>query len=244
MSTVDIVLDPRRLIAACDVLDSQLPYATMKALNQLGTEFQLGERNTLVRGMIIRRPWVLQGIKIDRGDFATKDNLRTRVHVDDTRSFLDKFDAGGTRTPLNSASLAVPIAARANAEAVIPNSLRPKALGFREVGGRSIAIHAKGLSRRLKSAVLSGDLKVYEGARRTILIQNADGSGVILQRVGRGSRHNGDRDSNLKLLYRLKPRTPVPALLYWERTVNEALLKWPSMFAFQYEQALRTANIR
>jgi len=255
---VDIVLNPRDLLRTCDVMDSQLPFATAKALNELATTFQANERDVIQGGMTIRRPWVLQGVKIDRSDFATKDRLVARVHVDEQRDFLNKFEDGGTRTPQIGRSLAVPIAARPSKAALIPAGMRPRAFGFKEIGGASLARHASHLrDRRFRSGVLSGGVRVFEGSNRTILIQGANGGGVILQRFG-GRRghvahiHNGEfhaegvlighRDPGLRVLYNLRQRSRVPASLHFGQTAKSMLSLWPGTFKKWYIEALRTAR--
>jgi hypothetical protein len=252
----DVVLDPRGLLRACDVIDNQLPYATMRSLNELGTKFQGNERDVIRQGMIIRRPWVTQGVKIDGSDFATKDNLRTRVHIDDGRDFLNKFEGGGIRTPIGGHSLAVPIGARPSKQALIPKSMRPRAFEFKEVGGAALVAHSKHLHKHTRSGVLSGTVRVFEGNNRTILIQGPNG-GVILQRFGArrgrvahilgGQFHAagvviGQRDAGLRVLYNLRPSTNVRALLHFHETAFAAVSEWPAIFERWYVQAVSTAR--
>jgi hypothetical protein len=254
----DIVLNPRKAVAVFNVIDDQIPYATMKALNELATTFQDTERGVIQQDMTIRRPWVLQGVKINRGDFATKSKLSAKVRIDDQRDFLNKFEEGGTRRPTAGAeALAVPDQVRPNRSASIPNALRPKQLGFHEVGGSRLASSTKGVNKGLRSSVLRGNARVYEGNRRTVLIQNADGSGVILQRVSsrrgsvvhvHGGRFHeegitvGRRDAGLIMLYRLSPSTRVPRDLHFRDTVSAVLPRWPSIFQKWYALAVSTAR--
>lgn len=241
------------------ISERQLPFASMRALNEVATTFQQRQRAVLESTMTIRRPWVEQGVKIDRGDFATKEKLSVRIGIDPSRDFLDKFEPGGTRTPRAGGSLVVPLAARPSQESLIPNRLRPKSLGFHEVGGSALAKHASRLSSKsVKSAVLRGGMRVYEGNNRTILIQGANGEGVILQRVN-GSRgrtvhvHNGEfhaqgvfvgrRDPGLRVLYTLRPRTRVPASLHFHETARSTFVEqWPVSFTRWWLQALVTAR--
>src|SRR3954468_14135275 len=98
---IEIEFDPKKLITTLDALgERQLPFAAMKTLNELATGFQTDERAVIQSEFTVRRPWVLQGVKIDRGDFATKEKLEARVHIDADHNFLDKFEAGGTRAPV------------------------------------------------------------------------------------------------------------------------------------------------
>jgi len=242
-------LNTAGLTKVADMLERQIPFAAMKSLNEMATSFQDAERQGISARMTIRRPWVLQGVKIERGDFATKDKLSVRVHVDESRGFLDKFEPGGARTPITSRSLSVPEGARVSKQATIPQGLRPKALGFREISGASLATHAAQLrDRRLKGGVLRGAFRVYEGDKRTFLIQTSSGTGVILQRVGRsGGRmvkgvRVGAHDPGVIVLYSLRLRTSVPRSLRFYETANAQVKRWPDIFRRWYAEAVRTAR--
>lgn len=230
-----VTIDGRQLAATFDGMEQQLPFATARALNEVATAFQANERGVIQGDMTIRRPWVLQGIKINRGDFATTDNLRAIVGVDPQRDFLDKFEQGGIRAPRASKALSVPLAARSSPQSVVPNALRPRRLGF----GNPIATKDGGVMMR--------------GSNRTFIIQNADGSGVVLQRKSRavavkkrqqrvlmlGQRH----DDSLIVLYRLAPRTHVPASLHFLETAHLTFERtWPTAFAKWWNEAVRTAR--
>lgn len=232
---ITITVDPRALIKVTEGLERQLPFATMKALNECANIFQRDERQVMQSQFTIRRAWVLQGVKIDRGDFATKQNLSVRVHIDEKQSFLDKFEEGGIRTPRTGKALSIPIDVRSNRKAVVPLKLRPKNLGL------------AGANRG------RGGTTIVEGANGVFLIQRADGSGVILQRLARkigvkrrqhmalqkGQRH----DYAVKVLYALKPRTPVPASLHFDETANSSFAKnWPIAFEKWWNEAVRTAT--
>jgi hypothetical protein len=229
---ITVTVDPRKLITTLDTLsERQLPFACMKALNECAVKFQEDERKVIQAGFIIRRPWVLQGVKINREDFATKQKLSVRVHIDPTRDFLGKFERGGTRTPrAGKKGLAVPIAAKASAKSIVKASLRPKALHFvkRSGGGSGVT--------------------VFTGDRKTILIQRPDGSGVILQRQGRKVAkkkllRGAKRLDRLVLLYVLRPRTPVPASLHFEQTAKKSFLaNWPGVFTSWWNKAIATAR--
>jgi hypothetical protein len=96
---ISITVDPKALITTMGAAANQLPFATAKALNECAVGFQTDERAVMQQDFIIRRPWVLQRVKIDRGDFATKTKLSVRIRIDDQGDFLNKFEGGGIRTP-------------------------------------------------------------------------------------------------------------------------------------------------
>lgn len=235
-----VAVDPHDLIAKAQLLEAQIPFAAMKALNQTATEFQSDERGVIQRGMTIRRPWVLQGVKIDRGDFATKQKLSVRVQISPDRDFLDKFEEGGTRFPIGSSrSLAVPIAVRRTKTQVIRRDQAPKSFNFTQA-----------FSSR------SSRWTIFKGERGAFILQRPDGSGVLLQRTRRpqlGPSRYGNRnlvrrrayghDPNLVIKWALKPSTPVPRLLHFEETARSSFLsRWPGNFHRWYLEALSTAR--
>ena len=64
------------LVALDNLHERQLPFATMKALNECATLFQADERSVMQREFTIRRPWTLQGVKMK--GHAKKKVLRDR----------------------------------------------------------------------------------------------------------------------------------------------------------------------
>jgi hypothetical protein len=237
---VSIEVNPRELLGTMQVLESQLPYATMKALNEVATGFE-GEEQAVVRSsMTIRRPWVVQGIKMNRSDFATKQSLRAIVRIDPSRDFLEKFEPGGVRVPQGAnRSLAVPVNVRRTKTQIIQKTQRPKAFNFHQ-----------GFSST------TSRWTIYKGDRGTFLLQRPDGSGIILQRTkkahlgpslygnrntvhGRGYGH----DPSVVILWALRPTTPVPQLLhFYDHAQKSVLSLWKGSFEKWYLEALRTAR--
>jgi hypothetical protein len=228
---IEISVDPRQLIKEMNGMDRQLPFAVARALNECAVSFQADERTLITREFTVRRPWVLQGVKINRQDFATKTKPEVRIHVDPQRDFLNKFEQGGIRAPrAGKKALSVPISVRSNPRTVIKGSMRPKAFDFKKVGPG-----------------------VFKGTNRTILIQKPDGRGVILQRKGRSvavsKRQHGPlmkgqrRDHALVVLYVLRPRTPVPDDLHFVETARKSFrVHWPLSFTKWWNESVRTAR--
>lgn len=232
---ITITADPKALIATMAGMEKQLPFATMKALNETANFFQRDQRQVMQKEFLIRRPWVLQGVKIDRGDFATKAKLNVRIHIDEKQDFFNKFEDGGIRTPRTGKALSIPIDVRTSRTTVVPTRLRPKNLGL------------AGANRG------KGGTTIVEGSNGVFMIQKADGSGVILQRLARkigvkrrqhmalqkGQRH----DYAVKVLYALKPRTPIPASLHFDDTAKTSFeTSWPIAFEKWWNEAVRTAK--
>jgi hypothetical protein len=232
----DVEIDVKAFVDKMEFGADQYPYIVARALNDCAKAFQEEERGVISSDFTIRRPWVLQGVKINREDFATKQKLEVRVHIDQDHDFLNKFEEGGTRTPrAGSHSLAVPINVRRTKAQIISKNQRPKSFNFQQ--GFS--------SRKSRFTILKGD-------RRTFLIQRPNGSGLILQRTskqqmgphrhrnrntvtGRGYGH----DYNLKILWNLRPSTPVPRTLHFHETAMKSFLShWPGTFEKWYVEIL------
>lgn len=240
---LSITADPKKLVTIMGAAESQLPFATAKALNECAVIFQNDLRKVMQEDFTIRRPWVLQGVKIDRQDFATKQNLGVRIHIDEAgayggRGFLKKFELGGFRAPgAGKRALVMPFtgsAAKRNANSIVPDKLRPKNLQLHKVGSR-------------------GGATILEGDQNTFMIQRADGSGVILQRKGSKAalkkRRHGPlmkgqrRDFALVPLFILKPRTRVPNTLHFYDTATRSFgANWTNAFNKWWNEAVRTMN--
>ena len=183
----------------------QLPYAMKLGLNRTAEEIQSAQRDHLGQVFTIRRPWVLQhGIKIGKGDFATKGKLSVTIMVNPEADFLIKFEDQTVKTPHGRAlALAIPIDARRNKADIVQSSQRPRAFQFRNA----------------RSSV-STRTTLYQGNNNTFLIQKPDGTGAIFQRMGRarkGGKRAPGQDPRLKLLYLLRPQAHIkPVLDFYE----------------------------
>jgi hypothetical protein len=238
---IEVEIDASDALRKVGEFGKQLPFAISRALNDVALGFQQDERTGLQRRFTIRRPWVLQGVKMERGDFATKTKLVATVRIDSERDFLSKFEGGDVKTPTRAKGLSVPITgspAKPTGAALIRTPLRPKNLNLRELGGRHAVQTAAHLSKRsLRGAVGRGAFQVYEGDKKTILIQSRSGAGVLLQRVGRGKR------AGLRLLFKLVPRAKQPASLKFHETAYESFRRrWNHVFAERWNEAVRTAR--
>ena len=85
----------------------------VKALNATILDGQKSARSNIAERFTLRRSaFILNTVKIERGNFATKENLRAGVGIDRTRDILAKFEDGGTKTPREGSSIAIPVGAR------------------------------------------------------------------------------------------------------------------------------------
>lgn len=172
MISLQITSDVERLTAELGQMGlRQVPYALSRTINAMLLNIQDVQRAEQRKAFVIRRPTFIERlVKIGRGDFATKDRLVGRVGYQGERSdLLAKFEAGGPKRSPSGAPIWTPLEAQRSKADVITKGNRPK-----------------GLRLRLTSS--KAGVKVYKGDRRTFMIRQADGSGLVLQRLGRRAR--------------------------------------------------------
>jgi hypothetical protein len=198
---------------------NQLPYATALALNATATEFQAAEQARIAQNFTLRHPaYILQTIKIDRQDWATKEKLEVVVKVDPSRNLLAKFEEGGIKTARGGGSVAIPIEAKTNPQDIVTAANRPKAF-------------------MLQTVSTSGGYSIAKGLKRVFLIEGPDGKGEIFQRVGRG------KTSKLKLLFDLEKKVPIPASLGFIETARAIVAqRFAPNFVTAFAKALSTAR--
>jgi hypothetical protein len=238
---INVDLDVKDFLRSCDdVAKKQMPYAVMKALNETATDFQKMQRQSLNQDFTLRRKeFIDRTIKIEKGNFATKDNLRVIVNIDPQRDVLSKFEKGGEKEPTRGGkSIALPITVRRSKTDIIKKAERPRSFQF-----------TKGSSN------LKTQNTIYQGLKRTFLIQRPNGFGLILQRTRstllgpfqRGTRgssrlgRNVGHDPNVRILYALVAKTHIPKMLHFKDNAHKAVLsRWPGNFEKWFLESLRT----
>lgn len=214
-------------VAYLERVSTQLRFATSLAINRTVKDVQDGIRASLHQHFIVRRaPFIERGIKIDRGDFSTKDKLEARVHLDEQTDFLAKFETGGIKSPSRARALAIPTAVLVGAgrERVVPDRMRIKQL--------AMAPHV----------TKKGKVQV-KGIQRTFLVP---GLGVF-QRVGRRGNARGLQAQldagEIRMLYKFKPKVRVKDSLQFVKIGTRIVAKvWADRFYEALEHALATAR--
>jgi hypothetical protein len=214
---ITVSMDARPLIKDMDALGQrQIPFAMMKTINETAEDGQAEEQELVARKFTLRRPtFVLNTVKINRGEFATKDNLRAIVRIDPERDVLSKFEDDGEKSAMFAGhALAIPIEAKRSKQDIVQNSMRPRALQLTQVFSKSSD-------------------KIAKGVKGTFMIQHADGTGGIYQRVG----------STIHLLFTLKPRVPLPKSLAFVDTFKRVCAeRMPINWTKWIAEAIRTAK--
>lgn len=237
---MEITVDTRDLIKGLnDFEQRQVPYALSNTLNDVAKLTQYRVRQRMGSIFTVRRKqWVDNNVKIT--NFAKKGDLRAAVQIQspgggNRSDILAKFEDQTTKAPKSGRSIAVPVEAKRNKADIIAKGARPKAFNFRRVGGSKALSH--NVTQRIKGGIGRGALEVYEGDKRTVMIRNAQGKGVILQRVGRGKNRDG-----MRVLYYLTPRVTISPDLRFVLNAREAVAHVKDFFAARFAEAMSTAR--
>lgn len=106
-----------------------MKFAVAKTLTNLAQESQEQVRREMPRKFTIRRPWVVNGIRIRP---AARDRLEAVVYSLDSggrRGFMTRQEFGGVKTPEGGKHIAIPLkAVKPNARTIIPQYMKPKSL--------------------------------------------------------------------------------------------------------------------
>lgn len=127
--SITIRLDTTKAVANLSALaQSQLPFATARAITQTGLDFQQAERAKLKTIFTLRRADFIekQGVKLI-GGIATKAKPTITFGVDPKASFLDKFETGDQKKP-KGRFLALPTDVRRTKRDLITKANRPRQL--------------------------------------------------------------------------------------------------------------------
>lgn len=230
-----------------DISARQIPYAVKIAMNNLAKDVQEAEREGLKKNFHLRRKaFNLRGIKILKGDWATKSTWRVVISISAATDYLDKFEAGGFKLPTKGKYVWVP---------------------SREFKSRIIEtndpLHPKNLTFTRNS---SGQMK---GNQRTFMIRGPQGL-MVLQRVDQRLNEKGlarsmrnltldnvqtgmgpqqkktyglKRTGGTRLLYILKERVTVKAQLQFHPIAQAAVsAAWSGRMLEAFAEAQRTAR--
>lgn len=225
-----------------DFEQRQVPYALSGMLNDIAElhQYRVRERTSNIF-TIRRKDFVDRSVKVTK--FAKKNDLVSAVAIESpgggARSdIIGKFENQTQKTPhMGHRSIVVPVDVKRSKADLIQAGNRPKAFNFKLIGGSHAAKATKGMTKRTAGGVLRGALQVFQGEKNTIMIRNAQGAGVILQRTGRGRKHEG-----LKLLYRLTPKVKLTPDLHFMLIAREAASHAKGFFAARFATAMSTAK--
>jgi hypothetical protein len=230
---IQVLVDTSGADAFLRAVERQIPFAAANALNRTAEEAQEAQRRGMSERFVIRKPWVLQRVKIERGDRATKDRLEVTVSVDEKGRFLRKFEEGGEKVALDrNFPIAIPTEEiRPTPQALVPLAYYPKNL--RLVARRDV----KGVLAA-KTRVGPSGVTQWLGKRRTFILDPTQHRGAkvwgIFEREG---------PNDIRLIWVLKQRIKIPRRLEFIPTILDAVQRrWADNFVGFMVHALRTAK--
>lgn len=206
----------------------QLPFAISVAINDTAKKIQAEERARMQAVFEIRqKTFIERAVKIK--PFATKRRLRAIIGIDapgGRSNIIARHEVAHEREPFDGGSLLVPVE-RGTTIAGLPGGARRTGRGARP------SVRELGL-RQLPQR--SGGRRIYKGQKRTFMIREADGSGMILRRRRKGGHGTF---GGVELLYLLVPSVDIQARLGFRATVRRVLDS--DYFSRALRQALRRA---
>lgn len=202
-----------KLIASLDAFaPDQFPFAVAKALTATAKEAQAAVRAAMPAEFILRRQWIVEGIRIRA---ARKDDLTALVFSKDP--FMGRQEYGGEKLPkLGGRYIAVPLAARPDDRMLIPKELLPANMP------RAVYTTSK-TGKRVASR---------EGPKgAAFILPAADGRLYLARRLGR----------TLQLLYLLVDEAEVqPRLRMGETTLGVVRQRFAKNLTIAIREAMAT----
>ena len=125
----------------------QYPYAASRALNKVAFEARKDLVTHIKSDLHNTTNFLVSSMQVDK---ATKSNLKAEVGWLDRVKFGERLVEGGTRTPVSSSNIAIPVNAGRGKSGKVTKSQRPANIGkrkdvfFKEING------VKGLWQKLK----------------------------------------------------------------------------------------------
>lgn len=226
----------------------QLPYAMSLALNRVAVDGQKAEQERLKQVFNLRREkFVIQGIKIEKVDKATKTSWSVIISIPATRDFLSKFEEGDPKVPKQGKWLWIPNpAVFANKIINRGNELHPKQLHFEKSKGGQLQGSQRTFMIRSKAnkpiVIQRVDQKLGKGSASTMRGMTLDNV-----HVGMGPRMKKQkaihRTGGTRLLYTLVSKVSTPVRLQFVSTItNRVVEAWPARMDEALREALRTAR--
>jgi hypothetical protein len=241
-------VDPSAALGLMTLVETrQLPYAVSLALNRTANLGQKAEQAHIKGSFRLRREkFIMRGIKIEKADRATRSSWRVVIQVAAPQDFLNRAEKGDPHLPFKGRHLWMPNAA-VFADRIVSrkNPLHPSNIKFN--------------ARK-------------QAANGVFMVKNANGTNVVLQRVGKGARGvaqaiargglkgarvrdaatgrlasggavNGIRRGGVRLLYVLVSRTRTPARLEFVHTItNTVSSHWASTMTEAMAEAVSKAR--
>lgn len=216
-----------QVTSGMSVLEQQLPYAISRGINATLDSAQSAIRTHLHDGTFLlrRADFIDRTVYIGRDDRARKDSLVGTVRINPERDFLAKFEDGGTKSPSQASSIAVPVFKKQSPSLIIsrgdPLFIRKLMASLDKSGASQGRVgKRKGAPKRLIPQ------KVY-------LVKSAKGT-FLIERIG---------PNYTRVLYAFERSVPIKADLHFDEiAMRTALATWDENMSRALEDAIATAR--
>lgn len=209
------------------VYRDQLPFTTSVAINRTALRFQDHQREHMREEFTVRsKRFMDRSVKIK--PFSSKRSLAAKISIDSPggREVFEKFETGGTKKPRGQ-SLTVPREELRVRSGRVRARERLRRLDLKRVGAAPGGLRTKGTG-------------IYKGRRRTFMIRQSGGRGLVFRRVGPGETGTFQ---GTKLLWVLTPEGEIQPSLEFAKNARHIVDKvFDEEFAKAFDQALRTAQ--
>ena len=205
---IGVKIDNSALTAKGNRVAKRLGYAAAQALNDTVLDIQLAERANLDRKFMVRKHAFFYRLVKVKFASVKKDVAFAEVYIDNSkpRVLLSGFERGGAKEPFKGKNVAVPITG---------SPARPT---FRQ----SVALGLTFQKIKLRMYRTKAGKRQWKGKQRTFLIPDLG----VFQRTGAKTQV-----STVKLLYRLKPRPLLKAVLEFVKVAEKEFReRWQKNF--------------
>lgn len=245
---IQISVDPRTAIGAIsNASERQLPHAVRLALNRTANDAQASMRSGLSARFHLRRAkWNLDAIYISKQDRADKSTWRVIIQVQEKRSYLEKFEAGGFKVPMGGHSYLWEPNAKVFKNKIIPagDPLRPKNLHMHlDTSGRMVGDQRTFMVRPRKGTGGSIEHLVIQRTGRDLTAGSKRKlKGLTLANVGKKGK-TLERGAGTRTLYKLRKKIPIQAQLEFVSTIKASVDATFNMHMYQaMAEAMRSAK--
>lgn len=246
MVSVTIDLDISSAVSKLtNIEERQIPFALARATNLTATDFQDAMRAGIAQRFILRRAnFILNTVKIQRGDFATSKGFKqgggkfeATVSIGGDvgtkragSGILVKFEEGGEKRSSDpNTPLIMPTRALQPSPAELPPlNMYPKHLGLVERRGvtKPIPAHIH-VTRR--------GVPQIQGTRRTFVLDPSIDHGANVWGV---YQRFGPKRSDIRLIWRYRMRIQIPRRLQFNETAQRVV---PDRFRQNFQKTLAEA---
>ena len=206
---VSINVDPKPILHTLREMgqDRQGPFILARGLNLLAKKVQKNLRADFEGSLTLRRKgWILQQVKINTGQWATKTRLRVVIELTQSANFISRMETGEEKHPVSG-----------HKYLVFPNA---KSFGKRIITKDNVL--------KYKNLGLTQTPFGIRGRQRTFMVKTEAGTPLVLQRVAKDAhksyKKGREKSTGLRMLYTLIKSAKIPKKIHWYTTANQTVI--------------------